>query len=62
MYITAFEKFWMYVHHCICLEVNKIEALPILKNFYYQSGINVEEKILFVVESHVSTGKEFESK
>ena len=42
--------------------VIEIEALSIRKNFYHQSGIDVEEKILFRVESHVFAGEEFESK
>ena len=43
-------------------QVIEIEVLSIWKNFDHQSGIDVEEKILFRVESHVFTGEEFESK
>ena len=42
--------------HLPQFQVIEIEALPILK------GIDVEEKILFRVESHVFAGEEFESK
>ena len=54
----------MYVYHCISprFPVIEIKALSILKNFHHQSGIDVEEKILFRVESHVFVGEEFESK
>ena len=38
------------------------EALSIRKNFDYQSGVDVEEKILFRGESHVFAGAELESK
>ena len=41
---------------------NQIKVLSIWKNFDHQSGIDVEEKILFRVESHVLAGTEFESK
>ena len=40
----------------------EIVVLSIWKNFDHQSGIDVEEKILFRVESYVFAGKEFESK
>ena len=43
-------------------QVIKIKVLLIWKNFHRQSGIDVEEKILFRVESHVFAGKKFESK
>ena len=32
------------------------------ENLHHQSGIDVEEKILFYVESHVFAGEEFQSK
>ena len=50
--------------HLPRFQVIEIEALSIQKNvtFYHQSGIDVEEKILFLVESHVLAGEEFESK
>ena len=50
MYITAFLP---------RLQVIEIE---VRKNFDHQSGIDVEEKILFRVESHIFAGEEFESK
>ena len=58
---------WKILDVCISphlprFQVIEIEALSILKNFYHQSGIDVEEKILFRVESHVFAGEEFESK
>ena len=40
----------------------EIEALSIRKIFNHQSGNDVEEKILFRVESHVFAGEEFGSK
>ena len=54
MYITAFDL--------ISNNQNQGSFNSDLKNFYYQSGIDVEEKTLFCVESQVFTGKEFESK
>ena len=50
--------------HLPWFQVIEIKALSIRKNvtFYHQSGIDVEEKILFHVESHVFTGEESESK
>ena len=48
--------------HLPRFQVIEFEALSIRKNFDYQSGIDVEEKILFRVESHVFAGAEFESK
>ena len=39
--------------HLPRFQVIEIEALSIRKNFDHQSGINVEEKILFREESHV---------
>ena len=42
--------------------VIEIEALSIRKNFDHRSGIDVEDKILFRVDSHVFGGEEFESK
>ena len=63
---------WKILDVCTCIsphlprfQVIEIEALPIPKNFYHQgtsSGVDVEEKILFRVESHVFSGEEFESK
>ena len=38
-------------------QVIEIEVLSIWKNFDRQSGINVEEKILFRVENHVFAAK-----
>ena len=57
---------WMCMYVCISpqlpwFQVIKIKALSIQKTFH-QSGIDVGEKILFHVESHVFAGKEFESK
>ena len=43
-------------------QVIEIEVLSIWKSFNYQSCIDVEEEILFRVESHVFAGEEFESK
>ena len=43
-------------------QVIEIEGLSIWKNFNHLSGIDVEENILFRVESHVFVGEEFESK
>ena len=40
----------------------KIEALSISKNFYHQSGMDVEAKISFCVESHIFAGEEIDSK
>ena len=50
--------------HLPWFQVIEIKALSIRKNvtFYHQSGIDVEEKILFLVESHVLAGEQFESK
>ena len=48
--------------HLPRFQVIEIEALSILKNLHHQSGIDVEEKILFRVESHVFVGEEFGSK
>ena len=58
---------WTILDVCIAphlprFQVIEIEALSILNNFYHQSGVDVEEKILFRVESHVFVGEEFESK
>ena len=52
---------WMYVHHRILPRLQVIE-IEVRKNFDHQSGIDVEEKILFRVESHIFAGEEFESK
>ena len=41
-------------------QVIEIEALSIRENCYHQSGIDVEEKILFRVENHDFAGEEFE--
>ena len=50
--------------HLPRFQVIENEAFSIRKNvtFYHQSGIDVEEKILFLVESHVLAGEQFESK
>ena len=47
--------------HLPRLQVIEIEALSIRKNvtFYHQSVIDVKEKILFRVESHVFAGEEY---
>ena len=55
------DVFWMYVYHRILPRLQVIE-IGLRKNFDHQSGIDVEEKILFRVESHISAGEEFESK
>ena len=52
MYITAFAS----------ISGNRNRGFLILKNLHHDSGIDVEEKILFRVESHVFAGKEFGSK
>ena len=44
--------------HLPRVRVIETEALSV---FYHQSGIDVEEKILYRVESHVFAGEEFES-
>ena len=51
----------MYVYHRILPRLQVIE-IEVLKNFAHQSGIDVEEKILFRVESQILAGEEFESK
>ena len=43
-------------------QVIEIEALSIRMNFDHQSGVDVKEKILFRVLSHVFADEEFESK
>ena len=48
--------------HLPPLQAVEVEALPIWKNVYHESGIDVEEKTLFLVESHVFAGEEFENK
>ena len=56
---------WKILDVCISLhlprfQVIEIEALPIHKNFYHQgssSGVDMEEKILFHVESYVFVGE-----
>ena len=53
---------YVYHRHLPRFQVIEIEALPILKDFYHRSGIDVEEKILFRIESHVSASEEFERK
>ena len=52
MYTTAFAS----------ISEIEMEAFSIRKNSCHQSGINVEEKTLFRVESHVFAGDEFENK
>ena len=42
-------------------QVIEIEVLSIWKNFDRQSGIDVEEKILFRVENHVFAAKSFKA-
>ena len=53
----------MYVYHRKLprFQVIEIDSLSIRENCYNQSGIDVEEKILFRVGNHVFTGEEFES-
>ena len=48
--------------HLPRFQVIEIEVLSIRKNFDHQSGIDVEEKILFRVESHIFVSEEFEGK
>ena len=51
----------MYVYHRILLRPQVIQ-IEVGKNFDHQSGIDVEEKILFRVGSQIFAGEEFESK
>ena len=44
--------------HLPRFQVIEIEALSIQEHFHDQSGIDVEEKILFRVENHVFAGAE----
>ena len=53
MYITAFAS--------ISSNRNR-GSFDSKENLHHQSGIDVEEKILFRVESHVFIGEEFESR
>ena len=50
---SSFENFKGTTPHLPRFQVIEIEALLILRNFDHRSGIDVEEKILFRVESHV---------
>ena len=61
-FLCAKSQFWMYITAFASISSNRNEALSILSNIYHQSGIDVEEKILFRVENHVFAGEEFESK
>ena len=48
------------VYHHVLPRIQVIE-IEFRKNFDHQSSIDVEEKILFHVESHIFAGEEFES-
>ena len=62
---TAITGYFANVSVCQCrrsirqhrFQVVEIKVLSIWKNFDRQSGINVEEKILFLVENHVFAAK-----
>ena len=59
----SFEKFWMYITAFATISSNRnLGSFDSEEDFYHKSGIDVEEKILFRVESHVFTGEEFENK
>ena len=49
---------------CISPHLPRLQVIEIevRKNFDHQSGIDVEEKILFRVESHIFASEEFKSK
>ena len=52
--------FWMYVYQRIWPRLQVIE-IEVRKNFNHESSMDVAEKILFRVESHIFASEEFES-
>ena len=59
----SFEKFRMYSIAFTSISNNRNRGyFDSVENLHHQSGIDVEEKILFRVESHVFAGEEFQSK
>ena len=59
----SFEKFRMYITAFASISSNRNRgSFDSEEKLHRQSGIDVEEKILIRVESHVFAGEEFESK
>ena len=59
----SLEKLRMYITAFASISSNRNRgSFDSEENLHHQSGIDVEEKILFRVESHVFAGEEFESK
>ena len=58
----SLEKFWMYITAFASISSNRNRgSFDSEENLHCQSGIDIEEKILFCVQSHVFAGEEFAS-